>query len=122
MMTGRYSRHVEMLRERYRRKRDLMLQCIGENLPSEVEVIKPGGGMYVWATLPGNVDTGCEGKLFNEARRTKVLYVPGEFCYCSEPGVEKPTNKLRISFGMVTEKNIIEGMARLGEAVSRVLG
>jgi DNA-binding transcriptional MocR family regulator len=36
--------------------------------------------------------------------------------------VEKPTNKLRISFGMVTEKNIIEGMARLGEAVSRVLG
>jgi len=121
IITGRYQRHVEMLRVRYRQKRDLMLRCVAEHFPREVEVIKPLGGMYVWASLPGDADTGCEGELFKEALNRKVLYVPGEFCYCPEAGMKKPTNKLRISFGMVTDENIAEGMARLGEAVRRVL-
>ncbi len=118
--SGRYSRHVEMLRARYRKKRDLMLRGIAQHFPSDVEVIKPLGGMYVWAALPGGMDTGCKSELFKEALRRNVLYVPGEFCYCSEPGVAKPTNNLRISFGMVTEENIAAGMARLGEAVRHV--
>lgn len=121
LASGKYSRHVEMLRARYREKRDLMLECLAEHFPRELEVIKPLGGMYVWAAFPGGVDTGREGELFKEALRRKVLYVPGEFCYCREPGVAKPTNKLRISFGMVTEENIAAGMARLGEAVRHVL-
>jgi len=121
LVTGRYSRHVEMLRLRYRKKRDLMLRRLAEHFPSDVQVIKPQGGLYVWASLPEGVNTGCDGELFKEALRIKVLYVPGEFCYCSEPGVAKPTNNLRISFGMVTEEDIAAGMARLGEAVRTVL-
>jgi len=118
---GRYSQHAEMLRVLYREKRDLMLRCISESFPSEVHALKPLGGMYVWATLPDGVDAGCDSRLFKEALSRKVLYVPGEFCYCPEPGVEKPTNNLRISFGMVTEENIADGVARLGEAVRYVL-
>jgi 2-aminoadipate transaminase len=121
MASRRYSRHLEMLRARYRRKRDLMLRCIEDHLPSEVKVIRPHGGMFVWASAPAGLDTGSKGEFFAEALRKKVLYVPGEYCYCPEEGIEKPVNKLRLSFGMVTEENIIEGMTRLGEAFREVL-
>jgi len=121
IITGRYAKHVEMLKAKYRAKRDLMLECLARYFPHEVEVIKPLGGLYLWASLPRGLNTGARGQLFREAMQRKVLYVPGELCYCEEPGIEKPTNNLRISFGMVTEDNIVEGMARLGEAVSQVL-
>ena len=121
LASGKYSRHVDMLSVRYRGKRDLMLRCLAEHFPKEVDVIKPLGGMYVWVSLPPGVNTGTDSQLFKEALRRKVLYVPGEFCYCRESGISKPTNKLRISFGMVSEENIIEGMARLGQAVRGVL-
>ncbi len=122
IVSEKYWRHVKMLRVRYRQKRDLMLECLAEHFPKEVEVIKPLGGINLWAALPEGLNTGCEGELFKEALARKVLYVPGEFCYCPEPGISKPTNKLRLSFGMVTEDNIEEGMARLGEAVREVIG
>lgn len=121
IVSGRYAQHAKMLRTRYREKRDLMLKCIEESFPREVEVLNPRGGMYVWASLPRTVNTGCDARLFKESLRRKVLYVPGEFCYCSEPGIAKPENKLRISFGMVTEESIAAGISRLGEAVRVVL-
>ena len=121
IVTGRYAKHIEMLKTTYRAKRDLMLECVARSFPDEVEVMKPLGGLYVWASLPRGVRTGVGSPLFQEASQRKVLYVPGGFCYCEEPGIEKPTNNLRISFGMVTEKNIAEGMARLGDAVSQAL-
>jgi 2-aminoadipate transaminase len=121
VVSGRYAKHVEMLRLRYREKRDLMMHCVEEHFPEEVEVMKPHGGMYLWASLPRGLNTGAGGLLFKVALMKKVLYVPGEFCYCRETGVVKPINKLRISFGMVTEENIVEGMRRLGEAVREVL-
>jgi 2-aminoadipate transaminase len=121
IVTGRYAEHVGMLRAKYRAKRDLMMECLARHFPHEVEAIKPLGGLYLWASLPQTVNTGARNQLFQEAVQRKVLYVPGELCYCEEPGIEKPTNNLRLSFGMVTEENIVEGMARLGEAVSQVL-
>jgi 2-aminoadipate transaminase len=121
MVSGKYKTHVQTLRARYRDKRDLMLKSIGDSFPRDVRVIEPHGGLYVWASLPETVNTGCDDRLFKAALRRKVLYVPGEFCYCSEPGVPKPTNKLRISFGMVTEENIVAGISRLGEALCEVL-
>jgi 2-aminoadipate transaminase len=121
MVSGRYAQHLEPLRVRYREKRNLMLKAIAESFPEGVEIIRPLGGLYVWASLPQGMNTGCKDRLFKEALERKVLYVPGEFCYCVEPGIAKPTNKLRISFGMVTEENIVASVARLGEAVRIVL-
>ncbi len=121
LVSGRYEKHVEMLRHRYGRKRDLMMRCAEEYFPEEVEILEPHGGLYLWASLPKGLNTGAGGRLFKAALAKKVLYVPGEFCYCRETGVAKPLNKLRLSFGMVTEEGIIEGMRRLGEAVREVL-
>lgn len=121
IVTGLYAKHIEMLKAKYRAKRDLMLECLGRSFPDEVKVIKPLGGLYIWASLPRGISTGVGGPLFQEAVQRKVLYVPGGFCYCEEPGIEKPANNLRLSFGMVTQENIVEGMARLGEAVSQSL-
>jgi len=118
--SGRYSRHVRMLKALYRQKANLMLKSVAERFPNGAEVIKPRGGMFVWASLPG-VNTGFKSSLFKEALKRKVLYVPGEFCYCREPRIRKPVNKMRLTFGMVPEQNIIEGMRRLGEAVQKVL-
>ena len=81
----------------------------------------PKGGLYVWVTLPDDVPTGPDGRLFAAALERGMSYVPGEFCYCAEPGVAKPRTCLRLSFGCPSEDDIREGVRRLGEALDATL-
>jgi len=47
------------------------------------------------------------------------LYVPGILCYADDPTRRKPDNEMRISFGSASEKNIREGIKRLGKVLKR---
>jgi len=48
-----------------------------------------------------------------------VLYVPGELCYAEDSFRHKPDNEMRISFGSASEKNIREGIKRLGKVLKK---
>ncbi|MBA2706485.1 MAG: PLP-dependent aminotransferase family protein, partial [Gemmatimonadaceae bacterium] len=56
---GLYARQVSKLTENYRKKRDVMLSALERHMPNDAGIAwtKPGGGLYVWLTLPGRVDT-----------------------------------------------------------------
>ena len=45
------------LTEIYRARRDTMLDALAEHFPPEAEWTRPGGGLFIWATLPDFIDT-----------------------------------------------------------------
>ena len=81
----------------------------------------PEGGLYVWVNLPKRVKTNMKSKLFVEALKHKVLYVPGDLCYCDDSTRPKPNHQMRLSFGSASIKDIEEGINRLGRAIKKVL-
>ncbi|MBE7557960.1 PLP-dependent aminotransferase family protein [bacterium] len=122
LRSGAVDRHAAELREMYRRKRDLFRQAIHEEFPEGVVTVDPAGGLYVWAQLPGAIDTGPEGPLFAAALEEKVLYVPGRFCFAPDRDAGPPArSSMRLSFGLPAPDAMVEGVARLGRAVRRVL-
>jgi len=60
-------------------------------------------------------------KIFSTALKNDVLYVPGELCYADDPARRKPNHEMRISFGSASEKDIREGIARLGAVLRKFL-
>jgi len=121
MKRGFADTHAEVLRQSYRKRRDLMRTALDEAMPGEVKRTDPHGGLYFWLTLPERVETGPDSKLFKTALEKAMLYVPGEFCFAPGSGLEIPTNCIRLSFGVGKPEKITEGVHRLAEALRTCL-
>ncbi len=115
---GDYARHVERLRQSYRAKRDMMLAALARTLGDVpgVSWTRPGGGLYVWLTLPRHVDASRAG-MFDEAVSAGVLYVPGDYCTPADEAGVVPTHHLRLSFGQVDPALIDPGIERLAGVI-----
>lgn len=114
--------HVQKLRDRYRRKRDVALTALAQRcrgLPG-VSWETPAGGLYVWLTTPPRVSAGPGGKLIDAALRHNVLYVPGEYCFPAR-GAAVQKNTLRLCFGVLPEDRLAAGVAALGDAIESCL-
>ncbi len=44
--------HVGLIKDRYGRQRECMVEMIKKYFPGEVTITEPEGGMFLWATLP----------------------------------------------------------------------
>lgn len=121
---GTCDAQVEKLVGVYRKKRDVFLAAleaaIGDFQPA-VSWTYPKGGLFVWMTVPPDVDTGFSGPLFLKCLAKGVIYVPGEFALAPEPA-PVPKNHLRLSFGVPEEAQLVEGAWRLAEALKESLG
>ena len=82
--------------------------------PDNVKFTRPAGGMFVWAELPGDIDTR---ELLVEAVANKVAFVPGQGFHPDGSG----HNTLRLNFSNVPPQRIKEGVRRLGDAIERRL-
>ena len=119
--TGLYHRHVAKIEKRYGQKAQVMKQALAEHFPPDVEIWESGGGLYFWGRLPMHIATGVKSRVFRTALKNDVLYVPGELCYADDPARRKPDHEMRISFGSASEKNIREGIKRLGAVLRTFL-
>lgn len=127
LTSGLYNEHLAELRESYRARRDLTLGALEaefDDLGATWTV--PDGGLYVWLTLPETVATCRETRLFDEALKNDVLYVPGSLCYGGGGGGtgrrDCPRNQIRICYAVVPRERIVTGIERLAEAVRSVMG
>ncbi len=103
--------HVETIALHYKQQKDAMIASLTEHLP-EAKYTNPEGGMFLWVTLPETIDTG---KLFPEAVKEGVAFVPGESFFSGE----KKKNTMRLNFTNATPEQIQEGVQRLARAVAR---
>lgn len=106
-----FADHTANLRRVYRVRRDTMLTALQEHMPADVTWTKPEGGMFVWVTLPKNMDGG---DLLRHALETqKLAFVPGQAFFADRSGA----NTLRLAYSLADETQINEGMKRLGAAI-----
>lgn len=121
LRTGLFDTQVARLREGYRTKLTAMLDALDEFVRplSDVQWMRPSGGLYVWLQVPERIDTGDGGILFETALRRGVLYVPGAHCYPHD-GVPIRRNTMRLSFGVQSCQKIREGVEKLAAAISEV--
>ncbi len=108
---GRWRQYVEDLVEIYRRRRDVMLEALGEHFPAQASWTEPEGGLFIWATLPEYIDTS---DLLAKALRDDVAFVPGQAAYVDERG----HNSMRLNFSGVSESEIREGIRRIGRVIA----
>jgi 2-aminoadipate transaminase len=120
LRNGSYDRHLSQLDTIYGRKCAVFLAALDEFIGSlylDVCWTKPDGGLFVWMTLPEDLDTGFEGPLFPRCVDQGVLYVPGEHAFAPLPG-PVPKNHIRLTFGVPSESELVEGARRLALALS----
>ena len=96
--------------ELYKVRRDAMLESLDEYFPAVAQWSKPGGGFYVWVTLPPEIDTTA---LMPKAIVAKVAYVPGTAFYADGSG----SWSLRLSYCYPTPERIRVGVKSLGEVI-----
>ena len=106
--------HIAKLRNLYRHRRDLMLRELDKKLSQCVNYMRPGGGLFLWLTLPKSADTTA---MLEKAAEKKVSYLHGEAFYASE-GVK---NSIRLNFSNMSDEQIIEGIDRLGRLLHVLL-
>jgi 2-aminoadipate transaminase len=108
---GFIDRHVPTIRALYKAQRDAMLTALEKHLSgSGVFWNIPQGGMFLWVTLPLQMDAA---KLLINALKRNVAFVPGAAFYCDQ----SEHNTLRLSFVTATIEQINDGIARLAETI-----
>jgi DNA-binding transcriptional MocR family regulator len=98
--------------ELYKVRRDAMLESLDEHFPVTAQWTKPGGGFYVWITLPTEIDTVA---MMPKAIVAKVAYVPGTAFYADGFG----SRSLRLSYCYPTPERIREGVKALGGVIKQ---
>ena len=111
-----YDGHLEKLRTIYRKRTELMIHLIEEHLvPHGITYHKAEGGLFIWCTLPENIDMldFCK-----KSAEKKVCVVPGNAFLVNESA---PFQSFRINFSTPTEEQIQKGIAILGETAKEML-
>jgi 2-aminoadipate transaminase len=67
--------------------------------------------MFIWVTLPKNIDSK---ELLDAALAENVAFVPGAPFYANNP----ETNTLRLSFVTVSPERINEGIQKIGRLIN----
>ncbi len=99
--------YLETLKSLYRRRRDVMLAALEEHLGGRASWTTPAGGLFVWATIDGGVDT-----TDLLARSEGVAFVPGRAAYANG---RSGSSSMRLNFAGVADDDIREGLRRIGK-------
>ena len=101
-----FDRHVELLCDEYRVRRDAMIAGLPLALPAGSQFNRPSGGMFIWVRLPEGHDAA---QLLPMALANDVAFVPGEYFHASQPD----PRTMRLSFTTHPAAEITEGLRRL---------
>jgi 2-aminoadipate transaminase len=111
---GFLDQHIPTIRTLYGNQCQVMLDAMAEHFPSEVSWTRPEGGMFIWVTLPKNINAS---QLLEQSLAARVAFVPGAPFYANDP----QTNTFRMSFVTVPPERIREGVAILGKLIRDML-
>jgi 2-aminoadipate transaminase len=107
---GYLDKQLQKIKQLYKKNRDVMIESLKKYFPAGAKWNVPKGGMFIWITLPKNVDTRL---MFQKALAKKIAYVIGEAFYPDGGNY----NSMRINFSYSDEETIKEGIKRLAEVI-----
>jgi 2-aminoadipate transaminase len=108
--------HIRKCRKYYGAKLEVFLSTMEEYFPPELGVTwtKPEGGLFLWVTVPEELDTH---ELFFEAIKHKVAFVPGDVFFGENPA----GNTMRINFSFASKEQLITAVKRLADCIREQL-
>lgn len=119
--TGRFDRHLRKVRDSYRQRRDALVSAVAEHMEGAT-ITGLDAGHHALLRLPAGVD---EERVVAHAHAAGIA-VRGLSDYRVTPDDEAPRDPLPASlvlgFGNVTTRQILEGIAILGELVATRAG
>ncbi len=99
--------------ELYRKKRDIMLEALDDDM-SDATWSRPEGGMFLWVKLKESIDSS---KMLERAIENKISYVTGSAFYHENP----QRNTMRLNFTYSSDDDLKEGIKRLAKTVREEL-
>ena len=116
LQAGLLPDQVTRLRALYRVRRDAMETALRKHFGNlgELRWTSPGGGFFLWVTLPASIDAD---ELFPRALEEGVAFIPGSAFL----GPEAPRNALRLSFAWADPATIDRGIALLRRAIDGMM-
>ncbi|KAF0817584.1 Aspartate aminotransferase (AspB-14) [Bacillus sp. ZZV12-4809] len=109
-----FNNKLVTLRDTYRSKCNVMISALKQHFPESASWYVPEGGYFVWMKIPG-ADTS---DLLTDALAEGVSFIPGKYFFIDQAA---GTEFLRLSFSYADEKEITEGIRRLGKAAAAYL-
>jgi 2-aminoadipate transaminase len=111
---GKMQQSIEKAIEKYRPKKEAMLNALEKNMPEEIKWSKPTGGMFLWLTLPEHIDAK---DIFMTAIEHNVAYVIGKPFHCDGSG----NNTMRLNYSFPSIEQIDKGIKQLADAIKEAL-
>jgi 2-aminoadipate transaminase len=110
---GLLEKQIAVITKAYREKRDFMLDKLATYMPKlpGLKWTQPHGGLFLWVTMPENIDAG---EMFHSAIEKKVAYVVGTAFYPDGGG----HNSFRMNFSYSSMAEIEEGVKRLAQVIA----
>jgi len=107
--------HFKKVVDYYREKLDFFRDALEENFPEETGVkwTEPEGGLFLWITVPEEINTL---ELFYLGIEEKVAFVPSEVFY---PEGLRRHDAMRINFSYPSKDEIVEGVRRLSSVIKK---
>ncbi|WP_188189024.1 aminotransferase-like domain-containing protein [Nonomuraea sp. SYSU D8015] len=112
LATQPWQEQIKTFRELYRERRDALLDALDALMPPEVTWTRPGGGFFVWATLPEGLDSKA---ILPRAVAERVAFVPGTGFYSDGSGARH----MRLSYCFPEPDRIREGVRRLAGVIEQ---
>ncbi|MGH2870810.1 MAG: PLP-dependent aminotransferase family protein [Solirubrobacteraceae bacterium] len=113
LISGLHEHHIRRVNPIYSARASALLDALERRLGDELRPLRPRGGHHVWAEFARPLD---ERMLAAEALRNGVSFTPGGATR-PEPG---GSGGLRLSFSLLDENVIDEGVRRLAVALRAV--
>jgi 2-aminoadipate transaminase len=113
LQRGLLEPHLARLRRAYRERRDAMLAALAAAFPSGAHWTRPAGGIFLWLTLPAEVDT--QALLLQAVEQEQVAFIPGRaFSISGSAG----RSAMRLNFSNAAPELIAEGVRRLARLLA----
>ena len=101
--------HINKIREIYKRKLNLLCDCIDSELSDFLTYHRPEGGLFVWAKLNDGIDML---DFVKKASAAGVSVVPGNAMMVDG---DAPCSYIRMNFSTPSDEGIVKGVKILGE-------
>lgn len=108
-------KHIEEIRKIYRRKLNLMCDCLDKYCAGFITYVRPQGGLFIWAKLPDNVDML---KYVSALLERKVAVVPGSAFMTDDTA---PCSYIRLNFSTPSDDDIVKGVEIMGEVAKQFI-
>ena len=106
--------HLQRIRTKYAEQAACMCQLLHQYLPDEVQMTKPGGGMFIWLTLPEGLRSD---ELIHRTMQRGVIFVPGNSFFTKGQG----SRHIRMNFTNAELPEMEKGVKVMAEEIGKMI-